>query len=98
MSGWTLPFTSLKSILCFIYVLAIDWRIICYSSFYCSKFILELFLDFYEVEYDDGFQKIIHQSKIREQDTTNKVKTVKEYLNADKLQTVHLQISVCRYS
>ena len=56
------------------------------------------FLDFYEVEYDDGFQKIIHQSKIREQDTTNKVKIVKEYLNADKLQTVHLQISVCRYS
>ena len=56
------------------------------------------FVDFYEVEYDDGFQKIIHQSKIREQDTTNKVKTVKEYLNADKLLTVHLQISVCRYS
>ena len=35
--------------------------------------VFETFLDFYEVEYDDGFQKIIHQSKIRDQDTANKV-------------------------
>jgi hypothetical protein len=32
------------------------------------------YLDFYEVEYDDGFQKAIHQSKIRDQDATNKVR------------------------
>jgi hypothetical protein len=32
-------------------------------------------IDFYEVEYDDGFQKAIHQSKIRDQDATNKVRS-----------------------
>ncbi|XP_028406009.1 PHD finger protein 20-like protein 1 isoform X2 [Dendronephthya gigantea] len=44
------------------------------GTYYPAEIVKVISKDFYEVEYDDGFQKIIHQSKIREQDSTNKRK------------------------
>ncbi|XP_046839129.1 PHD finger protein 20-like protein 1 isoform X2 [Xenia sp. Carnegie-2017] len=44
------------------------------GTFYPAKIVSVISKEFYEVEYDDGFQKLIHRGKIRDKERASKVK------------------------